>query len=75
MAFEHENTVSGAYGEFIPVSEDTPEVWAQQEADFREWERVEAEYRAEMDADYWSPVEQGYYDDDPSPYAGDYSEM
>lgn len=36
---------------------------------------MEAEYRAEMDTDWWSPVEQGYYDDDPSPYAGDYSEM
>ena len=24
---------------------------------------------------YWSPVEQGYYDDDPNPYHGDYSEM
>jgi hypothetical protein len=23
----------------------------------------------------WNPVEQGMYDDDPSPYAGDYSEM
>lgn len=68
MAFEHENTVSGAYGAFIPVSpsEDTPDLWAQQEADFREWERVEAEYRAEMDADWW--------DSDPSPYDGTYSE-
>lgn len=23
----------------------------------------------------WNPVEQGMYDDDPNPYAGDYSEM
>lgn len=25
--------------------------------------------------DPWNAVEQGMYDDDPSPYAGDYSEM
>jgi hypothetical protein len=37
----------------------------------REWDA----YYAEQDADYWSPVEQGFYDDDPSPYNGDYSEM
>lgn len=43
--------------------------------DFAALDAVEADYRAEMDADYWSPVEQGYYDDDPSPYSGDYSEM
>jgi hypothetical protein len=24
--------------------------------------------------DPWNPVEQGYYDDDPSPYDGTYSE-
>lgn len=32
----------------------------------------------EQDPEYWamySPVEQGFYDDDPNPYAGDYSEM
>ena len=27
-----------------------------------------------METDYWSPVEQGMYDDDPNPYHGDYSE-
>lgn len=48
-------------------------------AQIAEDERLAAQedalYRAEMDTDYWSPVEQGYYDDDPSPYSGDYSEM
>ena len=27
------------------------------------------------DYDPWNPIEQGMYDDDPSPYFGDYSEM
>lgn len=36
--------------------------------------------RVEEDTDYWQhygydPVEQGFYDDDPNPYHGDYSEM
>lgn len=34
----------------------------------------EIESDASADA-YWNDVEQGRYDDDPSPYAGDYSEM
>lgn len=25
--------------------------------------------------EYWNPIEQGMYDDDPNPYHGDYSEM
>lgn len=29
----------------------------------------------EPDSFYWNPVEQGMYDDDPSPYDGNYSEM
>ena len=32
-------------------------------------------YEVEDDYDPWNDVEQGRYDDDPSPYAGDYSEM
>lgn len=69
-AFAHENTPAAAFGEMEPIAEvdDTPEFWAAQSAEFAEWERVEAEYRAEMDADYWA-------DSDPSPYEGNYSEM
>ena len=50
------------------------QVPAESQEDF-DWSSIEADYRAEMDADYWSPVEQGFYDDDPNPYFGDYSEM
>lgn len=35
----------------------------------------ERDFEAEDYSWYWSEVEQGMYDDDPSPYAGDYSEM
>jgi hypothetical protein len=33
------------------------------------------DFEAEDYGWYWNEVEQGMYDDDPSPYAGDYSEM
>jgi hypothetical protein len=37
--------------------------------------RLYDEYRAEMDTDWWSEAEMSYWDDDPNPYHGDYSEM
>ena len=43
---------------------------AQAEDEQSHWEE-DPEYLAL----YFSPVEQGYYDDDPNPYHGDYSEM
>ena len=52
-----------------------PHLWEYDEDAETDKFGFEAEYRAEMDTDYWSPVEQGMYDDDPSPYSGDYSEM
>jgi hypothetical protein len=38
-------------------------------------EEIEDADRADWISDCENPVEQGMYDDDPSPYAGDYSEM
>ena len=40
-------------------------------------EPVDAHDDPEQDDDwtYWSEVEQGRWDDDPNPYAGDHSEM
>jgi hypothetical protein len=31
-------------------------------------------WQTEAEYDYFNEIEQGRYDDDPSPYAGDYSE-
>lgn len=48
------------------------------EADWHDQQQAdrEAAYADEYDYGYdFNPVDQGYYDDDPSPYAGDYSEM
>ena len=40
-----------------------------------EYDEAEEEAKfGQQDADYWSPVEQGFYDDDPNPYHGDYSD-
>lgn len=77
----HENTPFGAYGEFEPGEHDnwTPEQWEEYYAEQAEQIALDEQARWEADeeyqAEYWSPVEQGMYDDDPSPYNGDYSEM
>lgn len=61
-AFDHENTVYGSYGEFEPVPADV------------DWD----EHDAEADA-YWAEVQNeammDFYDYEPSPYDGTYSEM
>lgn len=57
-----DETPFGTYGEFEPV----------------EWDEFnQDDHDAEFDAwvaAYDSPVEQGFYDDDPNPYHGDYSD-
>lgn len=66
MAFEHENTIYGSYGEFEPVSDDVD--WAEHDEQSREYfEMQQAEWEAEQ--------QMAFYDDDPSPYDGTYSEM
>jgi len=42
------------------------------DAGTRRWEQ---ECNDQIAAGAWNPVEQGMYDDDPSPYLGTYSEM
>lgn len=66
MAYEHENTIYGGYGEFEPVPEDVD--WAEHDEQGREYfEMQQAEWEAEQSM--------AFYDDDPSPYYGTYSEM
>jgi hypothetical protein len=36
---------------------------------------AEREHNDYRDYDPWTAAEQGFYDDDPNPYHGDYSEM
>lgn len=66
MAYESENTVYGSYGEFepIPFEDDNATAWA--EHDTQVASEVAA-WEAEAMADF--------YDYEPSPYYGDYSEM
>jgi hypothetical protein len=64
MANEHENTPFGSYGEFEPVPDDV------------DWDAHEAEaleYFETYDAGFAPEVE--FYDYEPSPYDGTYSEM
>ena len=60
---EADNTIYGGYGEFDLSHTDswTDEDWAQHDAE------LAAEWEAEAAMAYW--------DDDPNPYHGDYSEM
>lgn len=63
----HENTIYGSFGEFEPIAEadDTPEFWDEHNAEFDAMMREEDEANAM--ADFW--------DYEPSPYDGTYSEM
>lgn len=70
MAFEHENTPFGSYGEFPPAPDDFD--WEAQNAE------ADAYFEALAEADYaeWqAEAAMAYYDDDNNPYHGDYSEM
>lgn len=58
-------------------AEEADEAYAEMMRDYDEAENGPryADAQADRDfADYMNPVDQGFYDDDPSPYAGDYSE-
>ena len=57
--FEHENTPYGAYGEFEPVADDYS------------WSDHDAQVAAEIAA---HDAELAFWDDDPNPYLGTYSE-
>jgi hypothetical protein len=85
----HEQGVRDGYDGEQPSSEEADyligyrEGWNQFQAEVdmereqaqAEDEQAHWEQDAEYAALYFSDVEQGMYDDDPSPYAGDYSEM
>jgi len=45
------------------------------EAEMNEREADAEDITESAEWEYWNPVEQGMYDDDPSPYDGNYSEM
>lgn len=79
-AFEHENTPAGGYGEFLPVpaEDDNEAAWAAHNADFDRWQAEEQEREMQADDMFWEYLAEqqaAYYDDDPSPYDGTYSEM
>ncbi len=61
-AFEHENTPFGSYGEFEPIPADVD--WSDHDAEAADYFAA-AEAEAMMD----------FYDYEPSPYDGTYSEM
>jgi len=58
-----------AYVEFLRDMEEP--IWGTYGAFEAAWSEDAANY---PDDGYWSAVEQGYYDDDPNPYHGDYAE-
>ena len=81
-----DNTPFGSYGEFQPVPDDVD--WAAHDAEadayFAAMNSEDDLYADPQDlaamADYFeqeafNPVDQGFFDDDPSPYDGNYSEM
>lgn len=63
-AYDHENTVYGAYGEFEPVADDFD--WDAYYAD------IAAAEETSDSLEYFNPVEQGYFDNDPDIYGGCY---
>jgi len=65
-AFDHENTIYGSYGEFLPVDENV---------DWSEHDAQAADYFAEMEAEWEAEAMADFYDYEPSPYDGTYSEM
>jgi hypothetical protein len=58
----------------VPVPAPSHTVWDLQAAEDA-WLEDAMNYPDDGYWDSWSAAEQGMYDDDPSPYAGDYSEM
>lgn len=74
---DFERGMNDGYKGFTPDEGGSEDYRAGYAAGDAQWaDEVEAaHYAAEADDYYYSDVEQGMYDDDPSPYAGDYSEM
>lgn len=68
--FEHENTPFGSFGEFEPVPADVD--WDEHNAEAEAYFSDEADAAAEA---AWYEYQADFYDYEPSPYDGTYSEM
>lgn len=80
MAFEHENTPYGSYGEFdhYGTLDWTEADWADYDAQVAAEMAAADAHEDEMlraQAEYEADAYMSYYDDDPNPYDGTYSEM
>lgn len=76
-SLDYERGMGDGYKGFTPDEAGSEDYMAGYRAGDQQFadDQEHAHYAEYADDYYFSEVEQGMYDDDPSPYAGDYSEM